>query len=556
MDWPEGTEPQVEIETDVPVDDEACARVVTWLPWDSGFRGAGLAVGDLIVGHQTVMYGPAERAAELRIGEARFGEWLRSEGLRPGKPFTVHVLRNGAPLRIEGTVGAMRRYTNANGQRTLGTNGPACTGKDGFNSPWESWYGEFVATARNALAGWDQVVGISSRRLLADVDSFAARVEFLQIQHPGAFSRAALHDLSEMRRRADGEVRELRPSDVSYRELGAIRAEAVTRSADAAFAAFLDEMAPVLRTDLPAAPNSFDDDVSSLIGAMVRLPPLGRRQTLYETQRSWCWSGSNGGGYLIDRASATMELLHVATRAYVEMVDPTLRESSVTFIGVIQPEPALVVDVDRQITVAGLRVETVAALVSSDTVADHRFFADLRADRRTEAFAGLTATAAGIARPPLADTSTPAEVLLAAFDALKRGDMATWLSCYATWNVTTYFERDGSYQWVDLGWSTISERSGASDWDRARQRLHTDVFGVEVARVGPVRVVYDAAQSNGDREAVIIGPRIVEEVTARVNHIGYFEGEYRTFSASLLHRRWRLQRVDHGPWRIIDPQSL
>ena len=39
MPWPEGTNPELEIETDTHNEEDSVARFVTWIPWDSGFRG-------------------------------------------------------------------------------------------------------------------------------------------------------------------------------------------------------------------------------------------------------------------------------------------------------------------------------------------------------------------------------------------------------------------------------------------------------------------------------------------------------------------------------------
>lgn len=559
--WKDDAEPIVELETDTPVDGDRFARFVKWIPWDSGFRGSGLCVGDLIVGHADLPYGPDAVVARTRIGDSRFSDWLREHRCKPGDALTLSVLRDDVVVQVEGRIGGPRRYVDSASRRTLGDGGPQATAKDDFDSAWESWYSGFVDLAKVALGGWDFYASVNSRNLAADIAALAPRVGFLQRQYPGDFSREVAGDFAKMSQRAAGERRELTAADLSYRELGAIRAAAVTQAADAAFTAFETEAR--LYAEPPASPNSFTEDIRPLIGAVVRLPALSRRNVLYETGRSWYWSGSDGGGYLIDRAAPSFEPLHVATREYTEIVDPSLRDSSIVFIGAVQAEPALVCDVDRNIVVTGVRLQPLAALVTSDTDATRRFFVDLRdqahAGRSNEVFAGFDALAASIRRPALQDTATPAEVLQGAFDALAQGDMDTWLRCYATWSVTTWYERDGSWQWVDQTRLVMGEMTGASDWDRARKRLHADVYGLEVARVGAVRVVYDAAAQAAlapDDARVASGPRIVEEVTAHVNHIGLFDGEYRTFSGPLLHRRWTLQRLDGGPWRIAVAHSI
>jgi hypothetical protein len=68
-------------------------------------------------------------------------------------------------------------------------------------------------------------------------------------------------------------------------------------------------------------------------------------------------------------------------------------------------------------------------------------------------------------------------------------------------------------------------------------------------------VVFDAlAQAAAPAGAG--APRRVEAVQALVNHIGRFDGEFRTFVGYNLHRQWELQRLDEGPWRIVSPQGI
>ncbi len=553
MPWPEGTEPILEIETSSPADEGSLARFVTWIPWDSGFRGSGLRVGDLIIGHGDLRYGSAEVAANIRVGDSRFSGWLNEKALKPDGTLALTVLRGDETIRIEGKLGGYRSYTNAGGNRTLGESGPIGFEKDGFDYAWDAWYRQFVDLAKTVLAGWDYFVGRSTQNLAKQMVPFADRIAYLQQHYPAAFGRTVQDDYEAMKAMVAGEKRNLSTADIAYRTLGAIRAVDVTAAADRAFAAFLAEMEGALLKNPPNAPNAFTEDTQLLIGKLVCLPALSKREVLYETKRSWYWSGRN---YLIDRTAEPLTPLHVAMREYTEKVDPKFRDSSIIFIGIVQPEPALVCDVDRNITVTGVRVAPITALINNASDSEKRFFVDLRPGTSTETFAGETALDAGIQRPKLTNGDPPERVLQVAFEALKAGDMETWLSCYASWNVSRYYERDRSYLWVDRTWVTMSEISGSTTWDKARQRLLDDVYGLEVAKVGPIRVVFDATQQTGDHRLVAPVPRIVEEVQVRVNHIGRAGDEYRTFAGPLLHRQWKLQRMDDGPWRITVPQAI
>jgi hypothetical protein len=548
--------PVVEIETTSHNEAGSAARFVTWIPWDSGFRGSGLRVGDLIVGHADLRYGPEAVEAQVRIGDSRFSSWLEDASLAPGAPLVVRVLRGDETVELRGHVGEHRGYGSEDGTRLLSGQGPIVYEKDGFDYAWDAWYRQFVDMARTVLAGWDFFASTNSRQLAEQMRAFADRVAFLEQRYPGPLARAVREDFAAMEAMVAGEKRELTQADVAYRTLGETRAADVTVAADKAFSASLAEVEATLLKDPPPAPNPFTEDTRPLVGKWVRLPEVGRRELLNETQRSWYWSGRSGGGYLIDKKAESLTPLYVATDEYIEKVDPYFRDPAIVFVGIVQPEPALVCDALRDITVSGVRVEPVLALVSNASDDRKRFFVDLRPGRMNEAFAGEAALEAGIRRPKLVAEASPDQVLLTAFEALKVGDFETWLSCYAPWKVRTAYERDRSFVYVDLTWETLSRREGTGVWDKARQRLLEDVYGAEVARVGPARVVYDAAAQSDGQEPAEGAPRIVEEVRPVVNHIGKFGDEYRTFAASLLHRRWELQRLDGGPWRITVPYGI
>ena len=63
-------------------------------------------------------------------------------------------------------------------------------------------------------------------------------------------------------------------------------------------------------------------------------------------------------------------------------------------------------------------------------------------------------------------------------------------------------------------------------------------------------------QPENRRTAGEDAPRLVQEVRVLVNHIGKVDSEFRTFAGSMLHRRWDLQRLDDGPWRITSTFAI
>jgi hypothetical protein len=71
------------------------------------------------------------------------------------------------------------------------------------------------------------------------------------------------------------------------------------------------------------------------------------------------------------------------------------------------------------------------------------------------------------------------------------------------------------------------------------------------ARVETVEKVQRVLERDADH-----GLPSVDQVVVWVDHYGLFDGEYRTFQNINVRRRWVLQRLDDGPWRITTIQSL
>jgi len=550
----EGTYPVLEVEAGTCNEPGVAARFVTWISWDSGFRGAGLKVGDLVVGHGDVRYTAEVVEKRQGVGDAYFSKWLEQKKAKPEDPLTLTVLRDGKEISVTGKIGGNRSYKNDAGQRILGDGGPVEFENDGLGYAWGAWYRQFVEDAKVCLSGWDYFAGVNTKGLMERLAPHAARVEFLEKKYPGGFAKAVREDYEAMKTLVAGEPRTLSAADTAYRTLGEARAGQVTLAADVAFKAFLEEVKDALMKDPPRAPDSFAEDTRALVGKIIQLPEVGRQQILFETRKSWYWAGSGSGGYLLNRQSEAMSRLFQGTSDYTEKVDPYFRDFKVVFVGVIQPEPTLVADSLRGITVSGLRVEPWAALVTNVSDSGRRLFTDLRPGKMAEPFAGAATLAAGIRRPVLRDDAGPGDVVMTAFEALKMGDIETWRNCYANWYVRTSYEKDRTFQYVDLTWEVMGHHSANSSWDQARKRLMDDVYGVEVARLGSVRTVFDASAQPGVIPAG--GPRRVEEVLLFVNHIGKFGQEFRTFAGAMLKRRWELQRLDEGPWRITSTHSI
>jgi len=561
--------------TEVDRRSERPARRVRWIDWDSGFRSGGfrdggLAVGDRIVGDG----GAAYTAEEVEKGETFGGpsESRRFERLgigEAGDRLALTVERDGAEVEIEGRLVENRSTRDAEGRRAFGEDGPAHSEKDGFDYAWSSWYDRFQDLAATVLAGWDYTAGFDSRRYAERVAEHGERVAFLGERYPGAFADAVRDDFDAMTAILAGEPRELSEHDLEYRQLGEIRAARVSAAADAAWEAFRGELGDDLLAEPFPVPDPFEEDVSGFVGKVIELPEIGDRDRLFETQRSWYhFGGSSQGHYLIDRHGTAIRGLYAASDRYVEKVDPFMDGRRVVFVGVVEAEPALVADVVKNVTVVGLRVRPIAARATVD--GGGRFFVDLRHPEgvdpgepaaEDETFAG-EAELLGVHRPRLDDGLDPAGVMETFFTCLKVGDMETWKSCFADWKVRQWYYRDAegqerSHLWLDRTWTTVNDRDAMSIWDRSREFLMQHVYDLEVARVSAPRVVYDADAQPADLVAEDDdAPSVVEEVDVLVDHVGRFDDGFRTFAGAQLHRRWALQRLGDGPWRIISAQPI
>ncbi|HEX6200976.1 MAG TPA: hypothetical protein VF150_11975, partial [Thermoanaerobaculia bacterium] len=501
---------------------------VLWIDWDSGLRGGGLRVGDRVTGDQGGPYGSEEAERRSGLGDMSESRRFEAQGLAAGDPVTLTVERTDPLGRVvetasvSGTLTENRSYRDAEGRRSYGEDGPPEGEKDGFPYAWRPWYQQLEQLGRTVLMGWDRTVGYDTRRLAAELETFRERVAFLGERYPGRFARAVQEDFQAMERMLSGEPRELSPEALSYRQLGDVRAAEITQAADRAYEVFLAELAgeghEVIEAPFPV-PDAFEEDVSAFVGKVVRLPEIGDREILFETQRSWYRFGRSQGLYVIERQAEATQGLFVATDEYIEKVDPNLKSRRLAFTGVVLPQPALVTDLKYHQTVVALRVRPLGVLVTNHERPEHRFFVDLRPEKTGGAFAGEEGILA-TGRPRLAPELSPREVMEVFFECLKLGDFDTWRDCFAGWKVRSHYEREGSWLYVDRTWKTVGEQEAVSLWDNSRRELLADVYGLEVAHVGEPEVVYDAAEQPAGKVDEDPEPRLVERVRVVVDHVG------------------------------------
>ncbi len=519
---------------------------VRWIAWDSGFRGSGLRVGDRVIGDGGGFY-DAEVAKKQGVIGGAGGEDRRIQalGLGAGSPLLLWVVRDGQQVAITGTLRGPQLYRR-NGKPVLGMEGPEEFERGPFTTQWGQWYRGFVELAMAILPGWDYISGFDSRQYLVRARENEARVLHAEAEYPGPWAQAVREDYDAMVRIAAGEVRDLPASALEYRALGEARAQRITAAGKEALAALRAALGDKLTAAPARAPHPFKDGMEGLVGKTFEFPQVTDRDVLVESRRGWFVLGPMSSPFLVERAAPELRPMFEATDKYIERVHPQLRKRRFLLIGEIEPQPALVSDPDRRVTVVGPKVRPLAVEITDDENRDKSFFVDLRPEHNPErTFAGAEALLL-MPRAQLRDDLGPGVVMQVFVEALKLGDFDTWRACFAPWRVRPWFRDDQRHLVIDLSWPVMSnDQTAASTWDRSRRFLLEDVYAVEVARVeSPPRVVF------ADET------RRVEEVEVGLVHVGRFDGEYRTFTASKLHRRWRLQRLDGGPWRVTEEQGL
>jgi hypothetical protein len=185
--------------------------------------------------------------------------------------------------------------------------------------------------------------------------------------------------------------------------------------------------------------------------------------------------------------------------------------------------------------VMGLTIQPIAALAGEDEL-----FVDLR--QSPAQFAGEAELSVFAAVPR--DDDSPASVMEAMIHAVKTGDEVGWRSLFAPWRVLA---GPSGRSIVDMTYAA-SPSMYASAWDHSRRNIVGEVLDVRISRVEKVRSILSRAENDGLPD--------VDQVVVWVDHYGLFDGEERAFQNVNVNRRWPLQRIDGGPWRIGTIQTL
>lgn len=526
--------------TDSRLDEHPPHFRVAWIPWHSGFRGSGLRVGDRIVAVQGVPVARPDDGRELQrytqgfVGQLSESRTWAEQGLADDAALSLTVRRRSPDgvgwqhLDITGRIRLQRIWRDDSGRQCLGVDGPSIFERDGQPEPWGRWVDEVLPRVLgNALDGIWQQAGASTRYEWQELQKLGPQVQCLSARYTGACARAVQEDYDAALAMLDAPRLALTEAELAWRKAGDERVAEVQRLAQAAWKACLDAHAAEIIPAFPA-PNPFVDDPDRVVGRCLVLPPIRNRDWVVEGHHNW-WAAREGSGvWLCDTEHPQALQVRLAARRYQRRVSPDL-PAEYRLLARVLPEPRMLFA--SNMIFKGYAIEPIAALVG-----DAIFVAC--APTGEPAFAGEDSTQPHAAAP--ADDASPREVIEALIAAAKLGDQAGFNALFAPWRLST---RKGQTM-VFPNPAPVSH----DDWERSRRWLSQRVADVRVVWVDEVTSVSTA---DGFPGAPVIDATVVE-----VEHWGVFDGQTHAFMNTGLNRRWPLQRIDGGPWRIARGQSI
>jgi hypothetical protein len=530
-----------------------CGYRISWIDFDSGFRGSGLEIGDLVVavGGEPIVCPPRlvdtqdrvvleqhQRLTQRGLGGVSEYQVWREKGLKDDSPLKLQVLRrakNGVgseKLEITGRLRAERTSFDANNRPTLGLGGPGRIANDGFSGAWLTWYENSVRFASRVLdGGWQN--RIDTRRLLKEHLEDAPRIEFLEGHYPGTFAKAVRQDWEKVRLSLLGTPYKISERDLEYRQLGEIRAKQVLDASVQARKTLLQSLSKTIIEAFPTV-DPINSDRSKVLGKIVVLPVISQRDWISEPGGCYLASGSQDRGYYFLACNhPAMRRMFEAANRYQRAVSPELQENYAV-VGRILANPKMLI-VNGQATV-GLSLEPVGVTI------DNKVFVDLSVNTNgISPFAGeKVLSVSGLQMP--ADDAAPRRVIETFIGALKWGDESLWRNLFATWSVL----RDESG--VSFNPTYGLPNSLSEDWIGSRRKILEAVFDVRIAYLGDVEQIMTGQEFKG--------APVIEQLYFELDHIGQFDGAYFSFLSIGLHRVWRLQRINNGPWRIATVQGI
>jgi hypothetical protein len=510
---------------------------VVWINWDSDFRSTDLQIGDLITGVDGKKY---ENIHDGNVSPLAVGQHLESvhwqrAGAKDGQEITLDILRlQEKPLQIKGKLLYEKLYSMDDGRRSLSPGGPPTLSNDGFSGPWSMWYENFVKKSSYILDFvWERWGSLVTKKELEEHEGLKPRIDYLAKNYPGPFADSVVADWNRVKQYLLGPKIDPKSVDLEYRGIGEARIQLARDAAAKSYQAFLAEMSNELIQPFPA---SEPDERDKVVGKVVELPWITYRNIINDLGRSYAVMGSTHEGfYFADVNSPEMTAFFGTWFRFKGNVNPGLTERY-RIVGRILDDPRMLT-FQRQ-PVKGLMVRALG--VSSG---DGELFVDLRnvkAANDVAKFAGEDQLASNAYSRQIPDDATPAQVIEAMIHAIKFADEEGWKKLFASWRVFT----KGDMTIVDSSYNPAPVAL-QRDWEFSRKLVNDKVHDARVSRATPIRVLTHGGSN----------PK-VEQVTVYIYHVGQVAGQYMAYSDIEVKRVWNLQRINGGPWRIVESQHL
>ena len=534
------------IQTSTEYDARPFGYRVTWIDWESYFRDSALRLGDRILGVNGERYTRQTHNLGYAIGNHAENRYWADQGAKEGDPVTLIVERDGEEIEVSGRLRVNRFYYNDDGRQTLGLGGPDRllpeTDEHGnrlFDSSWAGWYEDKTAPQPGSwqyiLDGSWERSGFNNRRELETHLADKERIDYLVAKYPSEFAETMRRDWERVRDYLDGEPVDLAADALDYRTRADELRKEIEGYAERAIAALEADLGDRLETS-PSA-TDLEEQRASYVGKVVYFDGIGYRNLVNDLEQTFMVAGGDRDGYyFLDADAPVMDQAFAALYRHRALVNPQLAERFSVWIEV-QDEPRIITFqgspaiglLGRLVAIAGGRQEV---------------FVDARSHTEQLAFAGEKETKIEQACR-VAAGDAPEATVECMVEALKAGDRDTWQSLFAEWRFIPADEDgpplyDPDYHLLPANFEDA--------WQASRRLITGDVYDARVGRAGHTRLLHEPAPDDPL-------PR-VESVRVILDHVGLIDGEYRTFSDLNVHRVWRLQRLNGGPWKIAEVQRL
>jgi hypothetical protein len=521
--------------------EEPYGYIVEWINWDSPFRESGLQHADIIIGIDDKKYLKENKNSDHPKSPGNYLEssFFEEKGLRDGHTITLHIIRDGQSLSVTGPLHEQRVYLNSDQKMIMGDNGPKRLSNDGFSSAWSSWYEKFVSYLLHYIDDkrWERAT-LDNRRLLKEHQEWKERVDYLQQKYPGRFASMALADWEKVNIILQGnQYNDITDETLEYRKLGGQRVAVVREASIKARKTFLDSYAADCIPAFPAM-DPVHGKLESVKSKKIVLPAITFEQFTNDLGKTFAVIGnSKDGRYFIHLNSPEMDVFFRTLFHYKAQVTPDVPERY-EFVAEILQQPAIISFQGKPVT--GLMVKAIAGMAGDDQV-----FIDLtqKTEKGINSFAGEEELTL-FKSPSVGDAASPQEVIEAMIQYIKLGDMKSWRKLFCTWQI--YSEWDGP-PYMDMGY-WMPEENYQNTWEKSKKQILNDVYDARVIYTSPIRTVVTENPETGVPN--------VEQVKIIVDHVGKFDGNYWSVSNLQVHRRWILQRLNGGPWKIKELQGL